>query len=43
MFLELNGVPIEADEDGLYEVTMAAARSEIGKVEIARFFRALAR
>ena len=39
VFLAMNGVEIEADEDGLVEVTMAVARGEAGKAEVAEFFR----
>lgn len=40
VFLALNDVEIEADEDGLVELTLAVARGESGKQEIAAFFRA---
>jgi death-on-curing protein len=39
IFLAMNDVEIEADEDGLVEVTMAVARGEAGKAEVAEFFR----
>lgn len=40
IFLAMNGIEIEADEDGLVELTLAVARGEQGKPEIAAFFRA---
>jgi death-on-curing protein len=40
VFLAVNDVEIEADEDGLVELTLAVARGEIGKQEIAAFFSA---
>lgn len=39
IFLELNGVEIEADEDGLVDITVAAASGTARKPEIAEFFR----
>lgn len=39
VFLELNGIEIEADEDGLVEITIAAASGKATKPEIAAFFR----
>jgi death-on-curing protein len=39
IFLAMNGIEIEADEDGLVEMTMAVAQSRVGKREIAAFFR----
>jgi death-on-curing protein len=40
IFLAMNDVEIEADEDGLVDLTLGVARGEIGKQEIAEFFRA---
>lgn len=40
VFLAMNGVQIEADEDGLVDLTLSVARGESGKPEIAEFFRA---
>lgn len=40
VFLAMNGVQIEADEDGLVALTLSVARGESGKPEIAEFFRA---
>ena len=39
IFMALNDVEIEADEDGLVELTLAVAKGERGKQEIAAFFR----
>jgi len=39
IFLAVNGIEIEADEDGLVELAMAVARGESGKQEIVAFFR----
>ena len=39
IFLAMNGVEIEADEDGLVNLTLAVARGQVGKAEIATFFR----
>ena len=43
IFLEMNGVELEADEDGLVAVTLAVACGQAGKKEIAEFFRKSAR
>jgi death-on-curing protein len=43
IFLAMNGVEIEADEEGLVDLTLAVARGEVGKAEIAEFFRQRAR
>jgi death-on-curing protein len=43
IFLEMNGVEIEADEEGLVDVTLRVAAGNAGKREIAEFFRGLAR
>src|SRR5688572_11110318 len=40
IYLAMNDVEIEADEDGLVDLTLAVARGELGKQEIAAFFRA---
>ncbi len=39
LFLTMNDVEIEADEEGLVNLTLAVARGEAGKSEIADFFR----
>ena len=38
-FLDLNGIEIDAPTGSLYELTLSAAQGEIGKAEIADFFR----
>jgi death-on-curing protein len=42
VFLAMNDIQIEADEDGLVDLTLAVARGQSGKPEIAEFFRARA-
>jgi len=42
IFLAMNGVDLEADEPRLVELTLAVARGQVGKSEIAEFFRGLA-
>ena len=42
IFLAMNDVEIEADEEGLVELTLVVARGEADKSEIADFFRRLA-
>lgn len=42
IFLDLNGIEIKADEDGLVELTLRVAGGQAGKPEIAEFFRRLA-
>lgn len=39
IFLAMNDLQLEADEDGLVELTLAVANSTRGKPEIAEFFR----
>jgi len=39
VFLAMNDVQIEADEDGLVDLTLSVARGQSGKPEIADFFR----
>jgi death-on-curing protein len=41
IFLYMNGVEIEADEEGLVALTLRVACGEAGKSEIADFFRRL--
>ncbi len=43
VFLAMNDIEIEADEDGLVDLTLSVARGESGKTEIAKFFRIRAR
>jgi death-on-curing protein len=42
IFLDMNGVEIEADEEGLVALTLRVACGQAGKNEIAEFFRRLA-
>jgi len=39
VFLDLNGISIEVDEDGLVEITLRAAEGRATKRELADFFR----
>lgn len=39
IFLAINGIDIEANEDDLAELTLAVAQGKAGKSEIAEFFR----
>jgi death on curing protein len=39
IFLAMNDVAIEADEEGLVELTLSVATGQAGKAEIAEFFR----
>lgn len=43
VFLSLNGVEVEADEDSLYGMVLSVARGKADKTAIARFFREHAR
>jgi death-on-curing protein len=43
IFLAMNGVDVEADEDGLVEITLRAATGNADKRDIAAFFRSIAR
>ena len=42
VFLAINDIGIEADEDGLADLTLAVAQGQAGKREIADFFHARA-
>ena len=42
IFLDLNGVEIDADEEGPVDLTLRVATGNAGKPEIAEFFRHLA-
>lgn len=42
VFLDLNGYPITAHTEQLYELTMAVARGEVGKAELAVALRNMA-
>jgi death-on-curing protein len=39
IFLDMNGVEIAADEEGLVDLTLRVATGQTGKQEIADFFR----
>lgn len=39
IFLSMNDFEIEADENGLFDLTVAVASGKVGKPEIAEFFR----
>jgi death-on-curing protein len=43
IFLDMNGIQIEADEEGLVELTLRVASGKAGKQEAAEFFRTAAR
>lgn len=43
IFLDMNGVEIEADEEGLVDLTLHVASGHAGKQEIAAFLRGSAR
>ncbi|MDD4890588.1 MAG: type II toxin-antitoxin system death-on-curing family toxin [Phycisphaerae bacterium] len=43
VFLILNGVKLEPDEDGLEAITMAVAKGEASKRDVAAFFRRIGR
>jgi len=42
IFLAINDVTIEADEEGIVSLTLAVAEGKAGKQEIAEFFRKIA-
>ena len=42
IFLAMNDIEIEADEDGLVDLTMAVAEGQAGKQQVAEFFRKIA-
>ena len=43
LFLALNDIDLDADEDGLVKITLAVATGHAGKSEIAEFFRSICR
>ena len=43
VFLAMNDIEIEADEDGLVDLTLSVASGKAGKPDIANFFRVRAR
>ena len=42
VFLAMNDIQIDNDEEGLVELTLSVATGQIGKAEIAKFFRSRA-
>lgn len=42
IFLEMNGVRVSADEDGVVDITLRAATGDADKKDIAAFFRSIA-
>ena len=42
VFLAMNDIQIDNDEEGLVELTLSVATGQAGKAEIAEFFRSLA-
>ena len=42
VFLAMNDIQIDNDEEGLVELTLSVATGQAGKTEIAEFFRSLA-
>ncbi|MGC9455222.1 MAG: type II toxin-antitoxin system death-on-curing family toxin [Phycisphaerae bacterium] len=42
IFLAMNGLELEADEEGLVDLTLAVAEGKAGKREIAEFLRRIA-
>jgi death-on-curing protein len=42
IFLVLNGIDLQGDEEGLVELTLAVAQGKAGKQQIAEFFRTIA-
>jgi len=42
IFLTINGIELQADEDGLVDLTLAVAEGKAGKQHIAEFFRQIA-
>lgn len=43
VFLAMNDVPVQADEEGVAEITLRVAAGQAGKVEAAAFLRKMAR
>ena len=39
VFLDLNGIEIDAPKGSLYDLTLSVATGKAGKAEIAEFFR----
>ncbi|MBN1556100.1 MAG: type II toxin-antitoxin system death-on-curing family toxin [Phycisphaerae bacterium] len=42
VFLDFNGIHIDAPKGSLYNLTLSVARGEVGKERIAEFFRGIA-
>jgi death on curing protein len=42
IFLAMNDIELEGDEEGLVELTLAVAQGQAGKQQIAEFFRKIA-
>lgn len=40
VFLDINGVGVDAPKGGLYELTIAVATGKAGKMEVTEFLRA---
>ena len=43
VFLAMNDIALEADEEGLVNITLAVAQGQAGKSEVAAFFRKIAK
>ena len=43
IFLAINDIELEGDEEGLFELTMTVAQGQAGKPQIAEFFRKIAK
>jgi death on curing protein len=39
LFLDLNGIEIDAPKGSLYDLTLSVAKGQAGKAEVAEFFR----
>jgi death-on-curing protein len=39
VFLDLNGIEIDAPKGSIYDLTMSVAKGDSGKTEVAEFFR----
>ncbi len=43
IFLAINGIELQGDEEGLVDLTLAVAQGQAGKKQIAEFFRKIAK
>jgi death-on-curing protein len=43
VFLAMNDIELDADEDGLFNITLSVAQGNAGKAQIAEFFRRISR